>query len=68
MKRNAINVLQKWKEQPERKPFYLTGVKGVGKTYLAYDFANDFFGSCFYLNFDHNKNLVEKFETVTDKE
>lgn len=66
MKRNAIHVLQKWKELPERKPFYLTGIKGVGKTYLAYDFANDFFGSCFYLNFDHNKNLVEKFETVTE--
>ncbi|MBE5950234.1 MAG: hypothetical protein E7260_01425 [Lachnospiraceae bacterium] len=66
MKRNAINVLQKWKEQPERKPFYLTGIKGVGKTYLAYDFANDFFDSCFYLNFDHNRHLVEKFETVTE--
>ncbi len=66
MKRNAIHVLQKWKNENERTPFYLTGIKGVGKTYLAYDFANDFFDSYLYLNFEHNKELLDKFETVTE--
>lgn len=66
MKRNAINVLQKWKNESERRPFYLTGIKGVGKTYLAYDFANDFFDSYLYLNFEHNKELTEALETVTE--
>jgi len=66
MKRNAIHVLQKWKSTPERTPFYLTGIKGVGKTYLAYEFANDFFDSYLYLNFEHNKELTERLETATE--
>ena len=66
MKRNAIHVLQRWKNETERTPFYLTGIKGVGKTYLAYDFANDFFDSYLYLNFEHNKELTDVFETVTE--
>lgn len=66
MKRNSIHVLQKWKSENERTPFYLTGIKGVGKTYLAYDFVNDFFDSCLYLNFEHNNELVLKFEALTE--
>ena len=31
MKRNMINILQAWMEAEQRKPFYLTGIKGVGK-------------------------------------
>ena len=66
MKRNSIHVLQKWKSENERTPFYLTGIKGVGKTYLADDFVNDFFDSCLYLNFEHNNELVLKFEALTE--
>jgi len=68
MKRNAINVLQKWKNEEHRTPFYLTGIKGVGKTYLAYDFANDFFDSYLYINFDHNKDLVSYFEGLAKEQ
>ena len=64
MKRNAISVLQKWKNETTRNPFYLTGIKGVGKTYLAYDFANDFFESYLYLCFEHNKELVDYLESL----
>ena len=64
MKRNAINVLQKWKSAEQRTPFYLTGIKGVGKTYLAYDFVNSFFDSYLYLSFEHNHELVERFEAL----
>ena len=68
MKRNAISILQQWKNAKERTPFYLTGIKGVGKTYLAYDFANDFFDSYLYLCFEHNNELVTYLESLGEEE
>jgi len=53
MKRNLITTLQTWMESEERKPFYMTGIKGVGKTYLACEFAKSFFDSYLYLSFEH---------------
>ena len=58
MKRNMSVVLQAWKESETRNPFYLTGVKGVGKTYLVCEFARSCFDSYLYVNFEHNKELV----------
>ena len=43
MKRNMLLTLQLWKNNELRKPFYLTGIKGVGKTFLACEFAKTFF-------------------------
>lgn len=68
MKRNLINTLQAWMEQPERKPFYMTGIKGVGKTYLACEFAKSFFDSYLYLSFEHNKELAAHFEALSTEE
>ena len=65
MKRNLINVLQVWMKQKTRRPFYLTGMKGVGKTYLACDFAKSFFDSYLYLSFEHNKELAARFEAIS---
>ena len=64
MKRNLINQLQQWMEHDERKPFYMTGMKGVGKTYLACEFAGSFFDSYLYLSFEHNKELAAYFEAL----
>lgn len=50
MKRNAIHALQTWKENLCPTLFYLHGVRGTGKTYLAYEFAKDYFDSFFYFN------------------
>ena len=58
MKRNMLLTLQSWKDSKTRKPFYLTGVKGVGKTFLACEFSKTFFDSYLYINFEHNKELV----------
>lgn len=58
MKRNMTLALQTWKNSKNRKPFYLTGIKGVGKTYLSCDFARSFFDSYLYISFEHNKELI----------
>ena len=60
MKRNMLLTLQAWKDSETRKPFYLTGIKGVGKTFLSCEFAKTFFDSYLYINFEHNKELVSK--------
>lgn len=68
MKRNLIITLQAWMESEERKPFYMTGMKGVGKTYLACEFAKAFFDSYLYLSFEHNKQLAAYFESLSGDE
>ena len=61
MKRTAIDSLIKWNQTSDVRPVLLTGAKGVGKTYLAYDFAKAFFKSNLYLNFEHDPNVAELF-------
>ncbi len=57
MRRKAIENLIKWKEYENRKPVIITGAKGVGKTYLAYDFAKSFFQHIHYINFERDNTL-----------
>ena len=64
MKRNMIHVLQQWMNKDSRQPLYLTGFKGVGKTYLACEFFRSFFDSYLYISFDHNKELAEYFDRL----
>ncbi len=52
MKRKVIDELITWKSENTRKVLLLTGAKGVGKTYLAYDFAKAFFKHIYYINFE----------------
>lgn len=68
MKRNLISTLQQWMEQKERTPFYMTGMKGVGKTFLACEFAGSFFDSYLYLGFEHNKELAARFDSLPEEE
>ncbi|MDE7325333.1 MAG: AAA family ATPase [Lachnospiraceae bacterium] len=52
MKRNAIEKLIDWKQGGHKQPFFLSGVRGCGKTYLAMDFAKSFYEGALYLNFE----------------
>lgn len=66
MKRTAIYQLLKWKQTSDVRPVLITGAKGVGKTYLAYDFSKAFFEHVFYLNFEHDtyaSNLFKEKDT-----
>ena len=71
MKRKLIDSLIQWKTEDNGKPMLLTGAKGVGKTYLAYDFAKAFFERICYLNFENNYQVLELVnaqDTVTLKD
>ncbi len=68
MKRKAIEELIKWKKQNNPTPVLLTGAKGVGKTYLAYDFAKAFFERIFYVNFEREPERMKGFlSCIADK-
>lgn len=59
MKRKLIDQLIEWKDKEKRKPVLLQGVKGVGKTYLSFEFARTFFPHVLYLNFEHHYKAEE---------
>lgn len=62
MKRNAINNLITWKEKKSGKPMWITGIKGVGKTFLALDFAKSFYEGNLYVNFETNAAVRNLFQ------
>lgn len=62
MKRNIIDELIKWKTEDSGKPILLTGLEGVGKTYLAYDFAKAFFEYISYINLEFDSDFLKLLE------
>ena len=60
MKRNLIDRCIDWKNSNSQFPFYLTGARGVGKTYLALEFAKAFYDVILYLNFETDSYLSQK--------
>lgn len=63
MKRTAIDKLLIWKHTSDVRPVILTGAKGVGKTYLSYDFAKAFFKQILYINFEHDLFAADLFQS-----
>jgi predicted AAA+ superfamily ATPase len=61
LKRKLIDELIHWKEADKRIPLLLTGAKGVGKTYLAYDFAKAFFEHIHYVNMERDPSAAKLF-------
>ena len=68
MKRKVIDQLIKWKNEHSDTLILLTGAKGVGKTYLAYDFAKAFFEQICYINFERNPACASLFRATTKEE
>jgi len=63
MKRNALEKLIEWKNDPERKPMVLKGARQVGKTWLMKSFGENYYDDYVYLNFDEEDELKSIFET-----
>jgi predicted AAA+ superfamily ATPase len=58
LKRKLINQLLEWKELTRKQPIFLTGGKGVGKSYLVLDYAKTFYHSYIYINYELNVNSL----------
>lgn len=66
MKRNALELLKKWKEDMDRKPLILKGARQVGKTWLMKKFGEECFEDYFYINFDEEEEMASIFKTNKD--
>ena len=62
MKRKVIDELIRWKTEEHNIPVLLKGAKGVGKTYLACDYAKAFFKHICYINFEREPRLTQLFQ------
>lgn len=62
MKRLMMYRLLEWKNEKDRKPLILKGVRQVGKTYLLQEFGKQSFSRCHYINFEKNPRLSKIFE------
>lgn len=62
MQRMLMNDLIKWKENPNKKPLILQGVRQCGKTYLLKEFGETHYNDVFYCKFDADQSLAGFFE------
>ena len=63
MQRILMDKLVKWKENPDKKPLILQGVRQSGKTYLLKEFGSQHYEDVFYCKFDEDMRLVERIIT-----
>lgn len=63
MFRDAMQDLYKWKEKKNKKPLIIRGARQVGKTWLMKTFGGDAYAHTVYVNFDHNQQMKDLFET-----
>lgn len=66
MERNAMKLLEKWKNKKNRKPLIIKGARQVGKTWLMKEFGKRYFKYTAYINMDNNKRMREAFDTDYD--
>lgn len=66
MKRDAMQKLINWKNNPARKPLIIRGARQVGKTWLAKEFGKMMYEKTAYINFEDSKVLQELFRTDFD--
>ena len=54
MERLILASLKQWKQNKQRKPLILKGVRQTGKTLSLKAFGKSEFSDCHYINFEHN--------------
>ncbi|MDR3048397.1 MAG: ATP-binding protein [Elusimicrobiota bacterium] len=62
MQRQAIDNLIKWKQESNRKPMLIFGMRQVGKTWLMRKFGEENFKNIVYINFDNEPDKKKIFE------
>ncbi len=66
MERLAITELYRWKENKQRKPLIIKGVRQSGKTYLLKEFGRRAYTDVAYFNFEGNDPLQKYFDVNLD--
>lgn len=66
MKRNLSSQLMIWKNNVDRKPLVIKGVRQCGKTYLLKEFGETHYEDVAYFNFEGNTPLQARFDTDLD--
>lgn len=61
MKRLAMQYLNNWKDNKDRKPIIIRGARQVGKTWLMKEFGKRNFKQTAYVNFESSKLLKNLF-------
>lgn len=62
MKRDFINDLMAWRDNPRRKPLLVTGVRQCGKTHTLKEFGATCFDNVCYVNFESNSHYASIFD------
>lgn len=63
MKRILMDRLVEWKDDSNKKPILMTGVRQCGKTFLLQQFAKEYFPEDhLYLNLEENPAIAEVFQ------
>ena len=62
MQRILMEKLIEWKENPNKKPLILQGVRQCGKTFLLKEFGARHYEDVFYCKFDEDRWLADFFE------
>lgn len=66
MKRQILHSLLRWKENPNRQPLLIRGVRQCGKTWVMKRFGEDNYSDNAYFNFESDERLREFFEGNLD--
>ena len=66
MYRLLMDELIKWKNNKDRKPLILKGIRQCGKTYLLKEFGEKYYTDIAYFNFEGNESLQDRFERDLD--
>ena len=62
LKRKIEQKLIEWKENEDKKPLILKGIRQCGKTFIALEFAKKNYKNVVYLNFFENPDYASVFE------
>jgi predicted AAA+ superfamily ATPase len=66
MERELMQDLLKWKDNPNKKPLVIQGVRQCGKSYLIEAFAKRHYDDYVYYRFDRDANIKSFFEHDLD--
>ncbi|WP_249028825.1 AAA family ATPase [Tannockella kyphosi] len=62
MKRTIMESLRNWKDNENKKPLIVKGVRQCGKTFILKEFGKEYYNDMVYINFEENESLKSIFE------